>query len=79
MEEAIDHANMVYGGTDLQATRVIYVHGSIDAWQALGITKTKIPESPAIFIKGESVVILIIICEGLSFCSFISQKLQKRF
>ncbi|XP_046667606.1 putative serine protease K12H4.7 isoform X2 [Homalodisca vitripennis] len=50
--KAVQRSNTFYGGLDLQATRVVYVHGSIDPWHALGITKTKIPKSPAIFING---------------------------
>ncbi|XP_046667646.1 putative serine protease K12H4.7 [Homalodisca vitripennis] len=45
-------SNIIYGGLDLKATRVVYVHGTIDPWHALGITYTRIPESPAILING---------------------------
>jgi len=51
---AVDRHNTIYGGMDLKATRVAYVHGSIDPWHAVGITKTRIPQSPAIFIQGAS-------------------------
>uniref|UniRef100_A0A1B6MS95 Serine protease K12H4.7 n=1 Tax=Graphocephala atropunctata TaxID=36148 RepID=A0A1B6MS95_9HEMI len=50
--DAAEKTNAFYGGLDLQATRVVYVHGSIDPWHALGITKTRMPLSPAIFIEG---------------------------
>ncbi|XP_049810851.1 putative serine protease K12H4.7 [Schistocerca nitens] len=44
--------NTLYGAFALQATRVVYVHGSIDPWHALGITHTLLSDSPAIFIQG---------------------------
>jgi len=49
---AVERSNTIYGGLDLKATRVVYVHGSIDPWHALGITKTRSPQSPAIYISG---------------------------
>ncbi|XP_054258619.1 putative serine protease K12H4.7 [Macrosteles quadrilineatus] len=52
LDRAVYRSNAMYGGLDLQATRVVYVHGSIDPWHALGITKTRIPQSPAIYING---------------------------
>uniref|UniRef100_A0A1B6LBC0 Serine protease K12H4.7 n=1 Tax=Graphocephala atropunctata TaxID=36148 RepID=A0A1B6LBC0_9HEMI len=54
-EEIYDGAirsNAIYGGKDLQATRVVYVHGTIDPWHALGVTSTVVPESPVILING---------------------------
>lgn len=44
---------MMYGGFDLQVTNVVFVHGSIDPWHALGITKSNNPEAPAIYIEGK--------------------------
>jgi len=51
---AVDRTNTIYGGLDLKATRVVYVNGDIDPWHAVGITKTRIPQSPAIYIQGAS-------------------------
>uniref|UniRef100_A0A1B6IAX2 Serine protease K12H4.7 n=1 Tax=Homalodisca liturata TaxID=320908 RepID=A0A1B6IAX2_9HEMI len=44
--------NAIYGGLDLQATRVVYVHGTIDPWHALGITSTAVSGATAILING---------------------------
>ncbi|KAG8322018.1 putative serine protease K12H4.7 [Homalodisca vitripennis] len=50
--EGAYRTNSIYGGLDLQATRIVYVHGTIDPWHALGITSTVVSESPAILING---------------------------
>lgn len=42
----------MYGGLDIQGNNIVFVHGSIDPWHALGITKTKENLAPAIYIKG---------------------------
>lgn len=43
----------MYGELKMRATRVMFVHGSIDPWHALGITESKNPSTPAIFIQGK--------------------------
>lgn len=52
LTQAVARSNIIYGGLDIKTDKVVFVHGSIDPWHALGITKTLIPEAPAIFIKG---------------------------
>jgi hypothetical protein len=49
----VKRTNTLYGALHLQATRVVFVHGSVDPWHALGITRTVKQESPAIYIRGE--------------------------
>jgi len=49
---AADRTNTVYGALDIEVTNVVFVHGSIDPWHALGITKTVNQGAPAIYIKG---------------------------
>lgn len=44
--------NMMYGALDPKTTNVLYVHGSIDPWHALGLTKTLDRDMPTIFIEG---------------------------
>ncbi|EEB18067.1 conserved hypothetical protein [Pediculus humanus corporis] len=51
-EEGIIRTNMIYGGLNLVADNIVFVHGSIDPWHALGITKTLRPGAPAIYIQG---------------------------
>ncbi|KAL1130451.1 hypothetical protein AAG570_011699, partial [Ranatra chinensis] len=52
LNSGIYRTNLIYGGLELRTTRVIYVHGSIDPWHALGITTNK-DNMPAIYIKGK--------------------------
>jgi hypothetical protein len=56
----VKRTNTMYGGLQLQATRVVFVHGSIDPWHALGITRTIKQDSPAIYIRG--VLLLYFFC-----------------
>jgi hypothetical protein len=48
----VRRTNTLYGALQIQATRVVFIHGSIDPWHALGITRTVKQESPAIYIRG---------------------------
>lgn len=48
----INVTNTEYGALDYKATRVVFVHGSVDPWHALGITSSLGPYTPAIFIQG---------------------------
>lgn len=48
----VKRTNTLYGALHLQATRVVFIHGSVDPWHALGITRTVKQESPAIYIRG---------------------------
>ncbi|CAH2210376.1 jg613, partial [Pararge aegeria aegeria] len=43
--------NKVFGGLNIPAVRVAYVHGSVDPWHALGMTTTQDNDAPAIFIE----------------------------
>ena len=45
-----------YGGLDAHVTNVVFVHGSLDPWHALGITEDLSPSAPAILIKVRSKV-----------------------
>lgn len=42
----------MYGELNIKEGRVIYVHGSVDPWHALGITHTKVKDNVAIYIQG---------------------------
>lgn len=52
IRNAVAWTNTKYGALDIEATRVVYVHGSVDPWHALGIIKTQDNDAPAIYIKG---------------------------
>lgn len=47
---------------DIKTDNVVFVHGSIDPWHALGITKTLTPDAPAIYIKGLYLYMLFVFC-----------------
>ncbi|XP_025423599.1 putative serine protease K12H4.7 [Sipha flava] len=52
LSNAVNRTNMMYGELNIREGRVIYVHGSVDPWHALGITHTKVKDNVAIFIQG---------------------------
>ncbi|KAI5734315.1 hypothetical protein M8J77_005022 [Diaphorina citri] len=52
VEAAVERTNTMYGGLDLEVSRVVFVHGSIDPWHALGIYETRSQQAPAIYIPG---------------------------
>ncbi|CAH2034557.1 unnamed protein product, partial [Iphiclides podalirius] len=52
IERAADWSNSYYGGLDISVDRVVFVHGSVDPWHALGITTTMDSNAPAIYIRG---------------------------
>ena len=41
-----------YGGLNISVTNVVFVHGSLDPWHALGVLDDLSPSSPAIVIEG---------------------------
>lgn len=50
--EAILQTNTNYGELHAKTTNVIYVHGSIDPWHALGLTQSQSETMPVIYIEG---------------------------
>ena len=44
--------NTEYGGQEVELTNVVFVHGSIDPWHAMGITNSSSQSAPAIYIEG---------------------------
>nr|XP_022921264.1 putative serine protease K12H4.7 [Onthophagus taurus] len=52
LNDAVDRTNLIYGAFDIDVTNVVFVHGSIDPWHALGIIKTRSQGAPAIYIEG---------------------------
>lgn len=52
VDAAAAWTNSNYGALDIAVSRVLFVHGSVDPWHALGITKTQDNDAPAIYIKG---------------------------
>jgi hypothetical protein len=53
LQNAVEMINLVNGGLYPETTNVLYVHGSIDPWHALGLTETNINQpQPTIYIEG---------------------------
>ncbi|XP_036215070.2 putative serine protease F56F10.1 isoform X2 [Bactrocera oleae] len=52
LEQVVSQTNEFYGGLNPKSTNVLYVHGSIDPWHALGLTASNNPNIPTIFIEG---------------------------
>lgn len=50
---AADWTNSDYGALEISVSRVVFVHGSVDPWHALGITNTVDNDAPAIYIHGK--------------------------
>ncbi|XP_028171443.1 putative serine protease K12H4.7 [Ostrinia nubilalis] len=52
LKAAVDWTNNEYGGLDLSIARIAYVHGSVDPWHALGMTKYTDSAAPVVYIRG---------------------------
>ena len=52
IEEMIEDSNSYYGAKELDVDNVVFVHGSIDPWHAMGRTTDLNDDAPAIMIKG---------------------------
>jgi len=52
LERAVNRSNIVYGALNPQTTNVLYVHGSIDPWHALGLYQSKNKNMPTVYIEG---------------------------
>ncbi|XP_054000606.1 putative serine protease K12H4.7 [Hylaeus anthracinus] len=52
LNSAVNRTNILYGALNLEVTNVVFVHGSVDPWHVLGITKSLNPQAPAIYING---------------------------
>ena len=48
----VEESNAYYGATDLDVQNVVFVHGSIDPWHAMGRLTDLNENSPAIIIPG---------------------------
>lgn len=51
-KQGVTRTNEIYGGLNPNVTRVISLHGSLDPWHALGLTKDLNPSAPVIIIEG---------------------------
>lgn len=53
IEKAAASTNKYYGALSPKTTQVLYVHGSIDPWHALGLYVSSNDNTPTIYIEGE--------------------------
>ena len=53
-QRGIDQTNIEYGGFTPSVSNVVFVHGTIDPWHAMGITESLSDDAPAILINGTS-------------------------
>lgn len=70
LDAAVDRTNTQYGAFNIEATNIVFVHGSIDPWHALGITKTLNQGAPAIFINGMCNILTWDMQEEVIVCAF---------
>jgi len=54
IEEIVENSNSYYGAKELDVENVVFVHGSLDPWHAMGRTTDLNEDSPAIMIEGTS-------------------------
>lgn len=54
VDESITFANDMYGGADIQGTRILYPNGEIDPWKANGVLVPPNDESPVMMVTGAS-------------------------
>ena len=59
LQRGVDLTMAEYGGRDVAVTNVVFVHGSLDPWHALGITEDVSSAAPAILIKVTNRVVLV--------------------
>ena len=52
LKRGISLTTTEYGGLAMSVTNVVFVHGSLDPWHALGITQSLSASAPAILIEG---------------------------
>lgn len=62
LDTSVRRTNTLYGALNIDVTNVVFVHGSIDPWHALGITQTQRQGAPAIYIKGMMMTLLFVCC-----------------
>ncbi|XP_026819269.1 putative serine protease K12H4.7 [Rhopalosiphum maidis] len=54
LEKAVEKTSMMYHDLRNKTSRIVYLHGSIDPWNGLGLTEPKANNSVSIFIEGVS-------------------------
>merc|ERR1712107_609096 len=54
LERAVANTNIEYGGFQPSVSNVVFVHGSVDPWHAMGVLEDLSPQATSIYITGTS-------------------------
>jgi len=54
LESAVAATNIEYGALKPEVSNVVFVHGSIDPWHAMGVLEDLSEAAPSIYITGTS-------------------------
>ena len=55
LERSIAQTNIEYGGFTPAVSNVVFVHGSVDPWHAMGVLEDLTPQATSIYITGRIV------------------------
>jgi len=54
LQKSVEASNIEYGGYKPSVSNVVFVHGSIDPWHAMGVLDDLHEDAPSIYITGTS-------------------------
>merc|ERR1719167_807465 len=54
LQKSVEASNIEYGGYEPSVSNVVFVHGSIDPWHAMGVLDDLHEDAPSIYITGTS-------------------------
>ena len=66
----VEESNAYYGATNLDVQNVVFVHGSIDPWYAMGRLTDLNENSPAIIIPGSIVICVPTYCHFTQYTTY---------
>ena len=50
----VAYTNEVYGGSNIQGSRIIFTNGKIDPWRALGVIDSPNSQEPTLMVRAAS-------------------------
>ena len=74
LERSIAQTNIEYGGFTPAVSNVVFVHGSVDPWHAMGVLEDLTPQATSIYITGRVVASSLLVANanqypGTSHCA----------
>ena len=60
LERSIAQTNIEYGGFTPALSNVVFVHGSVDPWHAMGVLEDLTPQATSIYITGMTSSLIMI-------------------